>query len=127
MKYLVDTCGWIEWLIDGTLADTFFPYLQKPEDLVIPTVQQYELYRWICRERDESMALNIIAITEQSQVIALNTNLALLAGDIAAQYKLSAMDAIIYSTAQQANVELITSDRHFEGLPNVYHIPKVTS
>ena len=27
MKFLVDTCGWLEWLTDGVLADEFAPYL----------------------------------------------------------------------------------------------------
>jgi len=125
MKYLVDTCGWIEWLTDGLLADTFEPYLQQPEDLIVPTIQQYELYRWICREKDELTALTIIAITEQGQVVSLNTSIALLSADIAAKFKLSAMDSIIYTTAQQAGVELITSDKHFENLPNVRYFPKI--
>ncbi len=127
MKYLVDTCGWIEWLTDGILADSFAPYLQQPKGLIIPSVQQYELYRWVCRERDEATALDVIAITEQGEVITLDTRLALLAADMASKFKLAAMDAMIYSTALQANVELITSDRHFEGLPKVCYFSKNVS
>jgi len=68
MKYLVDTCGWIEWLTDGILADSFAPYLRQPEELLVPTILQYELYRWVCRERDEETALEIIGLTEQGRV-----------------------------------------------------------
>jgi predicted nucleic acid-binding protein len=127
MTYLVDTCGWIEWLTDGKLADTFAPYLQQPEELIVPTILQYELYRWVCRERDEETALDIIGITEQGRVMALDTCLALLAADLSAQFKLAAMDALIYGIAQQAGVELITSDKHFEGLPGVRYFPKTSS
>jgi predicted nucleic acid-binding protein len=56
--------------------------------------------------------------------VALDTRLALLAADMAAQFKLAAMDALIYGTARQVSVELITSDRHFEGLPGVRYFPK---
>ena len=97
MKYLVDTCGWIEWLMDGILADSFAPYLLHPEALIIPSVQQYELYRWVCRERDKATALDVIATTEQGKVITLDTRLALFAADIASKFNLAAMDAIIYS------------------------------
>jgi predicted nucleic acid-binding protein len=126
MKYLVDTCGWIEWLTDGMLADSFAPYLRQPEELLVPTILQYELYRWVCREKDEETALEIIGITEQGCVVALDTRLALLAADLAAQFKLAAMDALIYNTARQAGVELVTSDRHFEGLPGVRYFPKTS-
>ena len=34
MVCLVDTCGWIEWLTDGVLADSFEPYLKNPAEIV---------------------------------------------------------------------------------------------
>jgi len=46
MACLVDTCGWIEWLADGQLADAFAPYLADPAELIIPTTLQFELYKW---------------------------------------------------------------------------------
>jgi hypothetical protein len=40
MAVLVDTCGWIEWLTDRTLAERFRPYLEQTDVLVVPTVVQ---------------------------------------------------------------------------------------
>ncbi|WP_214558946.1 hypothetical protein, partial [Planktothrix agardhii] len=60
MKFLVDTCGWLEWLTDGVLADEFAPYLNDSDNLIIPTSIQYELHKWICRERDVVLAMEII-------------------------------------------------------------------
>jgi hypothetical protein len=57
MNCLVDTCGWIEWLIDGSLVDTFEPWLQQSELIIVPTIIQFELYKWVCRERSEKEAL----------------------------------------------------------------------
>ena len=34
MVCLVDTCGWIEWLTDGVLADSFKPYLKNSAEIV---------------------------------------------------------------------------------------------
>jgi len=101
---LIDTCGWIEELTAGPLAERFSPDLQHPEALIVPTVVQYELYKWICRERDEMTALAVIDITRQCQVIPLDTSLALLAAGLARQYQLSVADAIIYATARQEAV-----------------------
>jgi predicted nucleic acid-binding protein len=124
MKIVVDTCGWIEWLTDGKLADEFAPYLSNLDNLIVPTSIQYELHKWICRERDETMAMDIIALTQQANVVALTESIALLASKLSQKHKLSFADAIIYATAQQENVELITADDHFENLPDVLYFPK---
>ena len=76
MKNLIDTCGWIEWLTNGALSENFQPYLSNLDNLIVPTLIQYELYKWICREKDSSLALEIIGITEQALVTPLDTNLA---------------------------------------------------
>ena len=121
---MVDTCGWIEWLTDGLLADDFRPWLEAVESLVVPTSVQFELYKWVCRERDEALALEVIALTEQGRVVALTTALALLAADLARLHGLSFADSIIYATAQQEEATLVTSDDHFEGLPRVVYVSK---
>jgi hypothetical protein len=46
--YLVDTCGWIEWLTNGKLASVFEPYLKRFSNLIVPTLVQLELYKWVC-------------------------------------------------------------------------------
>ncbi len=124
MSYLVDTCGWIEWLTDGILADEFAPYLQEASELIIPTTLQFELYKWAKREKGEVMAIEAIALTEQGTVMPLTTSLSLTAADIALKHKLSFADAIIYATAQQHDVLLITADDHFEHLADVTYFSK---
>jgi predicted nucleic acid-binding protein len=112
MAVLVDTCGWIEWLTDGVLANRFLPYMETSETLVVPTSLQYELYKWAKREQGEVPALEAVALTEQGRVIPLSTSLALYAADLSLEHQLSFADAIIYSTARQLSVPLITSDDH---------------
>lgn len=124
MKVIVDTCGWIEWLTDGVLADKFSPYLNNLDDLIVPTSIQYELHKWICREQNETLAIEVIALTQQAYVMAFSESLALLASELSQKYKLSFADAIIYATAQQEKIELITADDHFENLPNVRYFSK---
>ncbi len=122
--FLIDTCGWIEWLINGVLLDKFTPYFKQPDNIIVPTVVQYELYKWVCREQNETEANKIITITKQSQVIPLDTSLALLAAKLASQHQLSVADALIYATAQFKEAELITSDNHFSNLPGVCYFSK---
>ncbi|MCK5521932.1 MAG: type II toxin-antitoxin system VapC family toxin [Thiomargarita sp.] len=121
---MIDTCGWIEWLTNGVLVDKFTPYFKQPSNIIVPTVLQYELYKWVCREKNEMEAQSIITISKQSKVIPLDTSLALLAAKLASQYKLSVADALIYATAQRNEAELITSDNHFFNLPGVCYFSK---
>ena len=123
-KYLIDTCGWIEWFTDDVLAEKFTPYFQQLPNIIVPTVLQYELYKWLCREQDEAIAQAVIRITEQGKVIGLDTTLAILAAKLASQYQLSVADALIYATAQQQEAKLITSDVHFSNLPDTCYFSK---
>ncbi|HHH13917.1 MAG TPA: type II toxin-antitoxin system VapC family toxin [Thiolapillus brandeum] len=119
MAVLVDTCGWIEWLTDGELADAYSPNLLQPEEVIVPTSVQFELYKWVCREASEREALEVIGLTEQAQVVPLNSRIALLAAELAREHDLSFADSIIYGTARSHQARLVTSDSHFEGLPGV--------
>ena len=121
---LVDTCGWIEWLTEGALADSFASYMQDSAELLVPTTVQYELYKWVKRESDENTALDTIALADDSLVVPLSTDIALVAADLTLSHKLAFTDAVIYASARKFNVELVTSDDHFEGLPGVTYFPK---
>ena len=121
---LVDTCGWIEWLTEGALADSFASYTQDPAELLVPTTVQYELYKWVKRESDENTAFDTIALADDSLVVPLSTDIALVAADLSLSHKLAFADAVIYASARKYNVELVTSDDHFEGLPGVTYFPK---
>lgn len=116
---LIDTCGWIEWLTNGTLCDKYEPYFKQIGVVIVPTSIQYELYKWVARHNGIQLALEAIALTEQARVIPLSTSLALSAADFSAELKLSFADAIIYATARFCQVELVTSDNHFKDLPAV--------
>ena len=93
--------------------------------MLVPTSVQFELYKWVKREHNVQKALEVIALTEQATVIPLTTGIALSAADFATQNKLSFADAIIYATAQFHEAKLITSDDHFEYLPDVVFFRKL--
>ena len=119
---LVDTCGWIEWLTDGVLSDSYLPYFESVESLLVPTSVQFELYKWVKREKGVQLALESIALTEQANVSPLTTSICLFAADLSIENKLSFADSIIYATAQFKKCELVTSDSHFKELPGVIYL-----
>lgn len=123
---LVDTCGWVEWLTEGPLAETFGRHLAATHELLVPTLVQYELAKWVTRERDEALAMEVIALTEQAQVVELDTNLALAAADAALAHRLAMADAVIYACARSHTATVVTSDAHFEHLPGVQYLRPAT-
>jgi len=125
MKVVVDTCGWIEWLTDGTLANKFAPFLKNSKQLVVPTLIQYELFKWVCRERDESAAYEVIALTQQSEIVVIDTSLALFGAEVSREYRLAMADALVYATALLNNAKVITSDNHFSSLAHVEYFAKL--
>lgn len=122
--YLVDTCGWIEWMTDTPLSQKYSRYLNALDSLIVPTLVQHELYKWLCREIDQPTALSSIAATQTAIIVPLDTSIALIAADIAQEFKLATADAIIYASARQHHATLVTSDAHFAELPQVKYFKK---
>jgi len=48
---IVDSCGWIEFLADGPLADDYAPYFAIPDEIITPSVVVYAVTKKIWREQ----------------------------------------------------------------------------
>jgi predicted nucleic acid-binding protein len=121
---LVDTAVWIEWLIGSDLGRAVTPELPKREQWLVPTIVQLALAKWLDREVGEDKADQVSAITETCIVADLDTTIALSAVDLCLRRQLATADAIVYATALAHGADLLTCDRHFEGLPGVRFVPK---
>jgi len=116
---IVDSCGWIEYLADSSLAAQYEKYLQKPEEIITPSIVVYEVYKKVKKEKGEELALSIVAQMEKTKLVPLDEEIALLAADLSLTHSLPLADAIVYATAQRENVEVVSSDSHFKKLDNV--------
>lgn len=121
---LVDSVGWIEFFTEGPLAGEYAKYLQKPSELIVPTIVLYEVYKKIKGERNEEAALTAVATMQNARTIPLTEELSLLAADVSLNHKLSMADAIVYTSALQEGATLITSDAGLKGLAHVKYYPK---
>ncbi len=116
---LVDTSAWIEWLLGSPTGRALEALIPARDDLLVPTVVQLELTKWLTREVGEDKAEQVIAFTQMCVVVELDTKVALAAAEICAKHKLATADAIIYATALHHGADLLTCDAHFKGLPGV--------
>ena len=121
---LFDTSAWIEKLIGSPLGLKLDKELPKPELCIVPTLVQFELSKWLTRERSEEIANMAIAFTRTCHVVPLSTTIALSAAELSRVHSLAAADAIIYATSLRMDAELITCDAHFADLPGVRYFAK---
>ena len=116
---VVDTSVWIEWLAGTALGKRLAKEIPAKSLCIVPTIVQLELAKWLTREVSEEEADRVIAYTQKCVVVPLDTRLALLAAELHRTCKLATADAIIYATAHEREIELLTCDSHFDGLPGV--------
>jgi len=116
---VVDSSGWLEFFADGPNAAFFAPAILKPKDLVVPTVSLYEVFKRVLQQRDESQALQAVALMEQGSVADLNATLALAAAKLSTDLKLPMADSIMLATARAFGATLWSQDADFEGMEGV--------
>jgi len=121
---LIDSCGWLEFLADGPLAEDFAPYFKKPEEIITPAIVIYEVTKKIWQEQGKEKALLIAAQMQQTKVVSLDISLALGAAEVAIRYGLPMADAIIYATGSAYGCPVVTTDQHFKDLPGVIYFTK---
>jgi len=116
---VIDTSGWLEYLADGPLAAQYEKYLAKPEAIITPSIAVTEVYKKVKKTKGAEVALAVVAQMEKTRIIALDEEIALLAGDLALAHSLTLPLAIAYATALTQEAQLLTADPHLKGLEQV--------
>lgn len=117
---VVDSSGWMEFLIGSDRARLFSAAIADTGNLIVPVICVYEVTKRILRDGDEKDASMAISAMVQGQVVDIDLAISL----DAARYKLPLADSIIYATAQRFSATVWTQDVDFEGLPNVKYFAK---
>ena len=121
---IIDSSGWLEYFADGPNASFFARPLQKTGDLVVPTVTIYEVFKVVLRQRNESDALQAVALMQQGSVVDLTAGIAIMAAKISTEQRLPMADSIILATAHTYGATIWTQDSDFEGIGGVQYIAK---
>ena len=121
---LVDSSGWLEYFAEGPNARHFASAVKAPEQLIVPTVTLYEVFKVVLRESGENAALQVCAALQKGTVADLTPRMAIAAGKLSLQHALPMADAIILATAREHGATLWTQDAHFKELAGVKFFPK---
>jgi toxin FitB len=116
---VVDTSGWIEFLFEGSRASLFAPLIEDVDNLIVPVICLYEVFKKVNAVADEAKALQAIGQMKQGRVIQITEAIALRAALISLKHRIPMADSLILSTAWSEQATLWTQDEHFAGLPGV--------
>jgi predicted nucleic acid-binding protein len=121
---VVDSSGWLEYFADGHNADFFAPAIENTDELVVPTISIYEVFKRILQQRDETSALQAIAIMQQGTVADLDAPTALSAAKTSAELTLPMADSIMLATARAHDATFWTQDADFADIDGVEYVEK---
>ena len=117
---VVDSSGWLEYFTGSDRASLFAPAIEDTENLFVPVISIYEVFKKVLRVRGEDDALQVASMMQVGRVIDLDSALAL----EAARHHLPLADSLIYASAMRHEATLWTQDEHFKDFPQVRFFPR---
>ncbi len=123
---LLDSSAWLAFFANESNADQFAELLEFPDELIIPTVVIYEVFKVLLRESGEEDALAAYAAMSQGQIIEITPRLAVESARLSLRYRLPMADSMILAAAQARDAILWTQDADFSDIPGVKYYPKST-
>ncbi len=121
---VVDSSGWVEYFANGTNAKFFTPPVQDLDNLLVPSICLYEVFKRLTLDLGEENALQAVGIMSYGRVMELDRKTAIDAARISLELKLAMADSIILAIAHEYDAILWTQDAHFKGMEGVKYIEK---
>jgi len=118
---VVDSSAWLEYFANGPNASFFAKPVEQVEALIVPSLTLFEVFKRVLQQRDETDALQAIAVMQQGVVANLDSSVALSAARISVEKRLPMADSVILATARQYDATLWTQDADFKGLEKVQY------
>ncbi|MCL2184772.1 MAG: type II toxin-antitoxin system VapC family toxin [Treponema sp.] len=123
---IIDSSFWLEYFAGTKAGDIVSNIVENIDELIVPTITLYEVFKKLLIERNEDDALMAVGHMKQGKVIDITEELSLSAAKISIKYKLPMADSIIYATNMKYNCILWTQDQHFSDLYSVNYFEKLT-
>jgi len=85
---VLDSSGWLEYFCDGNNAAIFAPIISEIDQLIVPVVSLYEVFKHTVLRQGEENALRAVAVMSLGTVIDLTQDIALEAAMLSIKHKL---------------------------------------
>jgi predicted nucleic acid-binding protein len=116
---VVDSSAWLEYFANGPNASVFAKAIETINDLIVPSLTLYEVFKRVLQQRNETAALQAVAVMQQGRVVDLDADIALRAARISVDHQLPMADSVILATARAFGATLWTQDADFQAMPGV--------
>ncbi len=116
---IVDSSGWLEYFGNGPNAGFFSEPIERGDELLVPTISIFEVFKRVLQQKDETDALRAVAFMYTGLVVDLTDSLALHAAKVSHELKIPMADSIMLATAREYGAVLWTQDADFEGFEGV--------
>lgn len=121
---VIDSSGWVEYFVNGPNARFFASPIEDSENLIVPTICLYEVFKRVLLEFGEDKALETIGEMFSGRVMDLDRDTAIRAAQTSIELRLAMADSIIFATARINGATLWTQDEHFKDLDKVKYVKK---
>lgn len=123
---VVDSSAWLEYFAAGPNAEFFAAAIEATNELVVPSITLYEVFKRVAQQRSESEALLAVAQMQQGNIIELTGALALDSARTSLELKLPMAVSVILTTARAFDAALWTQDADFENVAGVMYQKKAS-
>ncbi|MBX3044825.1 MAG: type II toxin-antitoxin system VapC family toxin [Candidatus Kapabacteria bacterium] len=121
---ILDSSAWLEYFAGTKNGDIFAEFAEDFENLLVPSICIFEVYKRILIQRDENSANMAIEFMKNGNVVDINAEIAVISAQLSFKLKLPMADSLIYATGQIFKSKIITQDSDFIGLDNVDYYEK---
>jgi toxin FitB len=119
---VVDSSGWLEYFRNGPNSGFFSAPIEKSDQLIVPTISIYEVFKRVLQQKNETDALRAVAFMKAGLVVDLTSTLALHSAKLSFDLRIPMADSIMLATAREYEAILWTQDADFEGMAGVKFI-----
>lgn len=121
---VVDSSGWIEYLLDTDQADLFADPIEQRHTLLVPVIALYEVHKVLSRKVPPEAVAQCLDVMRLGRVLEITDRRAVAAANVALRNKLVMADAMMYSLALELGATFWTQDVDYRGLPGVNYFAR---
>lgn len=121
---VVDSSGWVEYLLDTPRADLFAAPIEQRQALLVPTIALFEVHRVLSRKLPPDVVKACLDVMRLGRVLDITAARAVAGADVSLRHQLAMGDALMYSLTLEHGATFWTQDVDYQGLPSVQYFPK---
>ncbi|OGZ86206.1 MAG: hypothetical protein A2463_05000 [Candidatus Staskawiczbacteria bacterium RIFOXYC2_FULL_32_10] len=113
---MIDSSAWIAYLTKNKLGEI----IDNETRLFLSSLSLFEIKKKLMKDKisEKEIFDKIDFIKKKSIILPVTDKIAEMAAEISIEKEIPSIDSIIYATALENNLSLITLDNDFRGLPN---------